>query len=305
MKTLEESIEYTTNKKKNQISRLENSHFHQSIEDLKLFLETGKGIGSSSLKIEYLGAWYHWNFIYKYLVDQEIKYDLLSASTYYNLECNNWCYFLGKWKENFKSATSFTKSIKHLGQMLYLGQKEDAIQYGYFLLKMLYGKQYDGWIVFPTHPWFLLELFCRWQNINLDYEKLNYPNNLGVYQSALDNWNTIDTQLLSDNIDSLTKFHIAQSDEDEQGNANDENGDGYDLEFTSADYFIFPIEILMWLAIRRDLGLPEYRASSQNKLMQMEINQLPTKKISKHEDTLIEKCKNKLMQENPDITFEL
>ncbi|MFI8605656.1 hypothetical protein ACIGCP_14420 [Cellulophaga baltica] len=111
--------------------------------------------------------------------------------------------------------------------------------------------------------------------------------------------------MLSDDIDSLTKFHIAQSDEDEQGNANDENGDGYDLEFTSADYFIFPIEILMWLAIRRDLGLPKYSASSQNKLMLMEINQLPTKKISKHEDALIEKCKNKLMQKNTDITFEL
>ncbi|WP_165750511.1 hypothetical protein [Cellulophaga sp. Z1A5H] len=305
MKTLKESIKFTLEKKTHQISKLKNSHFIEPIEELEAYLKDIEDDSFIGENYKYISIWNHWNFINDFISKNILNYNYLAKSTYYSLESNNYDFFIGELVQTYHSAISFTKSIKHLGQMLYLGQKENAIKYGNFLLKMLYGKQYNGWIVFPTHPWFMLALFCKWQNITLDYEKLNYPDNMGVYHNALDNWNTIDTQLLSNNIDSLSKFHITQSDEDELGNANDENGDGYDLEFTSADYFIFPVEILMWLAIRRDLGLPEYKPSSANKLMQLEINQLPSATIPMYKDALIQKCKNKLMQENSDITFKL
>lgn len=305
MKTLEEAIKYTTKKKNHQLSRLENSHFNEPIGELNDYLVDKESRSSVALNLEYLTTWYHWNFINEFVTNSKLDYNTLTLSTYYALECNNWEYSLGKLVETYDEATSLTKSVKHLAQMLYLGQKERAVQYGNLLLKMLYGKQYDGGSPFPTHPWFMLELFCKWQGKELEQVGTRYPDSLGVYQDALNYWNTTDTKLLSDIVDVLTKFHISQSDEDEQGTAEDENGDGYDLEFTSADYFIFPVEILMWLSIRKDLGLPDYTPSPDNKLMQMEINQLPKSPIAEPKDALIEKCKAKLKQENPDIDFKL
>ncbi|WP_271782003.1 hypothetical protein [Aquimarina algiphila] len=305
MKTLEESIEYTIEKKEYQTSTSKNSHFNEPNQDLKKFLINEKGRGSVALNFGYITTWYHWNFINDFVTNSKLDYNTLTLSTYYASECNNWEYSLGKLVETYDDATSLTNSVKHLAQMLYLGQKEKSISYGNLLLKMLYGKQYDGWITFPTHPWFMLELFCKWQGKELEQAGTRYPDSLGVYQEALNHWDTTDTQLLSDIVDTLTEFHIIQSDEDEQGTVNDENGDGYDLEFTRADYFIFPVEILMWLAIRRDLDLPDYIPSPNNKLMQMKINKLPNVIIPEYKDELVEKCKAKLKKDNPNIEFEL
>jgi hypothetical protein len=305
MKTLEEAIKYTIKKKKHQLSRLENSHFNEPIDELHDYLKNIEDDTSVALNFKYLTTWYHWNFINDFISKNNLKHNILATSNYYALECNNWEYFLGKVAETYDDATSLTESIKHVAQMLYLGQKERAVQYGNLLLKMLYDKQYDGGISFPTHPWFMLELFCKWQGKELEQAGTRYPDSLGVYQQALNHWDTADTQLLSDIVDTLTTFHIAQSDEDEQGTANDENGDGYDLEFTKSNYFIFPVEILMWLAIRKDIGLPDYTPSPDNKLMQMEINQLPKTPIPEYTDELIEQCKAKLKKDNPNITFEL
>ena len=306
MKTFLESKEYTKKKKAHQTGRLEYSFVTESVDALEEYLITGNKIaGSTKNEIDSLGTWNHWNFINNYVAINELEYALLVKATYYHIECNNWAFFLGKWREHVDFATSFTKSIKHLGQLLYLRQTERAIQYGKLLLKMLYGKQYKGWHVFPKHPWFMMELFCKWQNIELDYDKLNYPDSLGVYENTLQHWDTTDTELLSALIDKLSDFHIKQSSEYEQETEKDENGDGYDLEFTSADYFIFPIEILIWLAIRREMGLPEYEPSPKNELMQLEINRLPEKVVPWPTDELVEKCKAKLKADNPEIDFEL
>ncbi|WKX76200.1 hypothetical protein [Zobellia laminariae] len=302
MKTLEESVKYTIRKKEHQISRLENSHFNESYDSLNKFLTNEKGRGSVALRIEYLSTWYHWNFIHNFISNDKLHYNALAKSNFYALECNNWRFLLGELVETFDSAISLTTSIKHLAQMLYLGQKERAVAYGNLLLKMLYGKQYDGGMFFPTHPWFMLELFCKWQGKKLEQKGTRYPDSLGVYERALDNWNTEDIRLVSDIIDDLTKFHIAQSDEDV---TTDEHGNEFSPEFTKSNYFIFPVEILMWLSIRKDLGLPDYTPSPENKLMQMEINKLPEQSIPWPTDELVEKCKAKLKEDNPGVEFEL
>ena len=61
----------------------------------------------------------------------------------------------------------------------------------------------------------MLEIFCKWQKIELDYSKLNYPKDMGVYIEALKCWDTTDTTLLAKIINDLTDFHIAESDENE------------------------------------------------------------------------------------------
>ena len=301
MKNLEEAIKYTLEKKAFQIKDPYAS-YQKRIEDIQKYLIDEKSRTSAILNVNRLSTWYLWNFIYTFLKENKVDYTLLAKSTYYGVQSNNVEYLFGKLVETYDDAIPFTDSIKHLAQMLYLGWRDKAKAYGELVLKMLYGKQYDGWVTYPTHPWFMLEIYCKWQNITLDYDKLRYPESLGVYQKALDHWNTQDTQLLSTIIDELTEFRIQQSDEYVK---TDEYGNEFSPEFTSANYFIFAIEILMWLSIRRIMGLPEYTPSPENKLMQLEINKLPVQSIPYPKDELVQQVKTKLLTENPNIDFEL
>lgn len=305
MKSIEESITYTTDKKSYQLSKLLISHYQEPLGDLGRYLINDKKRGSVALNLGYLSTWYHWQFIYNFTHSHQISYNSLALSTYYALECNNWEYFLGKAVETYCDATALPDSMNHLAQMLYLGWEDKAILYGNFLVKMLYGKQYDGWVKIPVHPWFMLELFCRWQKIELNRRKLHYPDSLGIYENALSNWDTQDTGLLSIIIDKLSAFHIHQSDEYEHPEPDGGNCDGYHMEFSYSNYFIFPAEILFWLAIRRRLGLPGYQASAQNDLMNLEINQLPSSAFPYPRNDLVEQCKRKLMEDNSGVTFEL
>ncbi len=298
MKNLEEAIIYTRDKKKYQIDELKESFLEESISDMKNYINETGTLSGAIIGVGYLTTWYHWNFIDTFLTKHRVDYSLLSKRTILGVESNNIDFFLGEKIDTYDSAESFTNSIKHLAQMLYLGWEDKAVSYGDLLLNMLYGKQYKGWHSSQKHPWFMLELFCKWQGIALDYAQLRNPNDMGVYQKALDNWDTEDTQLLSTIIDDLTEFHIQQSDEYE-------HKDKYDGDFTDADYFIFPIEILMWLSIRRIMGLAEYNPSPKNQLMQMEINKLPTEIFPYHKDELVEQVKEKLLKENPTLKFEL
>ncbi|WP_395344250.1 hypothetical protein PN836_005575 [Ningiella sp. W23] len=302
MQTLEDSIAYTKRKKHFQLYGSDVDLLNKRITDLSRYLKGEETLGSVALNLDRLSTYYHWSFIELSVNTNTIEMSTLAKASYIAFETNNWYEFLGKKVAKYSSAVSFNTAVKHLGQLLYLGQYDKAKQYGNLLMKMLYGKQYDGGLVYPTHPWFMLELFCRWQGKALDKKGTRYPENLGVYQTALDNWDTGDTQLLSDIVDSLTEFHIAQSDEDV---TTDEYGNEFSPEFTSSNYFIFPIEILMWLAIRKHLGLPDYIASPSNELMSMPINQLPDTPVEWVKDDLVNQCKAKLKADNPDIEFAL
>jgi hypothetical protein len=302
MKNLSAALEYTKSKKISQLSKLEKSHYHGAISDLKGFLANNEDDSIIGLSFSQLTNWYHWKFIYCFIAGEGNSYTDLKNSTYFSLEANNFDYFIGKYAAQYNQAILFENSIKHLSQILYLGWDKEAIQYGQLLINMLYGKQYKGWYSDPIHPWFMLELFCKWQGLTLDKTKLSYPKDFGVYEKALHYWNSKDTNLVSSIIDELTEFHIQQSDEYVK---TDEFGNESSPEFSSSDYFIFPTEILMWLAIRKIIGLPKYEPSPQNELMQLEMNRLPEIVIAYPKNELVEQCKQKLLVDNPGITFEL
>ena len=65
------------------------------------------------------------------------------------------------------------------------------------------------------------------------------------------------------------------------------------------------LPLIRTTTVRRDLGLPEYKPSAKNELMQLEINKLPTTITPAPQDKLVEQCKAKLLKENPEYSFEL
>ncbi|MCS4533013.1 hypothetical protein [Neisseria montereyensis] len=300
MKNLTKSLVYTKQKKEYQLTELRESKREQPLQNLNLYLENEKGRGVPSLAFDRLSVWNHWNFINHYINNDSVDYNYLAKSTLFSIESNNWDFFIGKLVETYDSAVPLHKAVKVLGQMLYLGWREKAIEYGNFLLKNINSKHYKGGVSKPIHSWFMLELFCKWQKIELDREKLYYPSDLKIYKEVLDNWDTNDSNLLNKLVDKLSDFHINNSDEYVK---TDKNGNEFSPDFTSSDYFIFAIEILMWLFIRKDLGLVDY--TPDNELMTLKINQFPNQIIPYPKEEIVEQCKAKLKKENPTIEFDL
>jgi len=300
MKSLIEAIEYTKKKKEHQLSKLKQSFHDDVIVHFQEYINGLKNDSTIGLRLSKHSNWYLWLFLDEFVRNKKTTYNELALSTYLSIESNNWDITLGDLSTTYDSAIPFDRSIMHLGQLLYLGWYDEAEQYGNLLLKMLYGKQYNGWVVKPLYAWFVITLFCKWQKIELDKTKLKYPDQLDVYEDALANWDTTNQQQLDDIVDQLSAFHINQSDEDV---VTDEDGNEFSPEFTSSDYFIFPAEILAWLAIRKILGLSGYNGNDE--LMKLEINQLPSAVIEKPKDDLVDQCKRKLLEKHPNLKFRL
>ncbi|MCX2429256.1 hypothetical protein [Pedobacter sp. GR22-10] len=299
METLEAALKYTEKKKKFQL-RDNDIKLQDRKNALIEYINNQKDDSSVGLNFERLSNQYIWQFINNYVNTKNVDHDVLLLSTYYAIEANNWEYSLGMIAPTYDFAILFNYSTMHLGQLLYLGWIDQSKAYGNFLIKMLYSKHYTGGNAWAKHPWLIITLFCKWQNIVLDKSKLHYPEDMGVYQDAIDNWDTADTNLLDNLINQLCDFHIKNSDEDV---SMDEFGGENGPEFSSSDYFIFPVEILTWLAIRKQLGLPAY--TPKHELMRLEINQLSDTIIPFEENELVLKCKAKLANDNPGLTFEL
>jgi len=300
MRTFNETLKYSEKKKQHQVLKLKDSNLLESIDDLGGFLSDKKKRSTVGSRFEYISSWHIWAFLNEFFQNEKVNFDELALSTYFGVESNNWDFAVGKLSPNYDSAIPFDRSIMHLGQLLYLGWYDKAEKYGKLLLQMLYGKQYNGWVIKPLYAWFVITLFCKWQKIELDKTELKYPDQLGVYEEALANWDVIDQRQLNDIVEKLSAFHIAQSDEDV---VTDEDGNEFSPEFTSSDYFIFPAEILAWLAIRKTVGLSGYNGNDE--LMKLEINQLPSAVIEKPKNELVDKCKRKLLEDNPGLQFEM
>jgi hypothetical protein len=294
MQSLKDLEKYTLNKKKHQLDKKD--YFETTpIQKIRSFIQDNEDDTSVSLAFDFISTWHHADFIFSFLKNRNAQYEKNAISTCYAIESNLWDYFLGKKYPAYDEAILFHISIKHMSQALLLGWDRLGISYGKLLLKMLYGKQYKGWHPVYKHPWFMLEIFCKWQNIRLDYTKLNYPEDMGIYQDVIDNWDTKDTDLLSRLVNRMVQFHIEQSDEYEYNNRTP--------DFSSSDYFIYAIEILLWLNIRERMELPDYLPD--NELMKLPVNNWYTQKTEIPVIELIKSAKSKLVKNYPGIEFEI
>ena len=297
MKTIKTLVDYTKSKKKYQLEK-KDYFYIEPIKDIEEYIRNGKSVAGIGLALDFISSWFHYNYIYFFLTTTDSAANDLSSlakSTLLGIEANNWDFFLGKNHEKYYSAIPFQNAIKHFSQALLLGWETLAVNYGKLLIKMLYGKQYKGWHSAYKHAWFMLEIFCKWQGIELDYSRLNYPEDMKVYAQALQHWDTNDSELLSKLVNELVDFHIAESDEYERKN--------HIPDFSSADYFIFPVEILLWLNIRERMNFAKY--TPNNDLLKMSINNWQIQKVAIPVIEVVEKAKTKLLSEYPNTHFDL
>ena len=297
MKTIKTLVDYTKSKKKHQLEK-KDYFYIEPIKDIEEYIRNEKSVAGIGLALDFISSWFHYNYIYSFLTTTDSAANDLSSlakSTLLGIEANNWDFFLGKNHEKYYSAIPFQNAIKHFSQALLLGWDTLAVNYGKLLIKMLYGKQYKGWHSAYKHAWFMLEIFCKWQGIELDYSRLSYPEDMKVYAQALQHWDTNDNELLSKLVNELVDFHIAESDEYERKN--------HIPDFSSADYFIFPVEILLWLNIRERMNFAKY--TPNNDLLKMSINNWQIQKVAIPVIEVVEKAKTKLLSEYPNTHFDL
>ena len=294
MNSLEKSFSYTKEMMAHKIKTMEESHFKRATQKIDNYIKGNAYDTVIGTRLSSLSSWYLWNFINEFSQSGKIEYDLLARSTYYGISANKWAYSIGQCSTHYDGALLFSDSSMHLAQLVCLGLSQETARYCSLLTKMLNGKQSNMFPDNPTFPWFILDLYLRSNNASIE-DSWKYPTEMGIYERTLENWDTCDKALFEKLLIDLCDFHVSQSDEYEY--------DGNLLEFSSAQYFLFPPEILMWIRLRHNRGL-YVGHPNLHPLLQLKINNLPLNSFEMPADSLVTRCFNKLHKDNPSVNFE-
>ena len=308
MKALKDSLEYTKEMMSHKMQTMKSLFEESAFYDIKEYLYNGGDdtlVGSS---LGRLSNWNLWCYLDEFLNKQKNTLDLLVKSVFYGIWANKWEYVLGLIYKPYDEAVLFKNSSAHLALLVFLGYYGEATNYSNLLNSMLNNKQLSSFSDYPLYPWFIFDLYMRSQG-EIISGKWNKPKQI-LYEEVLKNWNNPDSIQTDKLIVQMCEMHIRESDEYTQTSSsiNDDSFIHTDsesrefLEFSSADYFIFPIEILMWLKIRKNNGL--YIKNDIHPLLMLDINQMPTQNlVVPAMDNLLKECISKLQKDNPEIKF--
>lgn len=144
------------------IKTMEESHFKRATQKIDNYIKGNAYDTVVGTRLSSLSSWYLWNFINEFTQSGKIEYDLLARSTYYGISANKWAYSIGQYSTHYDGALLFSDSSMHLAQLVCLGLSQEAITYCSLLTKMLNGKQFKMFPDNPTFPWFILDLYLRY-----------------------------------------------------------------------------------------------------------------------------------------------
>lgn len=260
--------------------------YDKRVNEIKNKLESGGILKAIFRQYDYLNNWYSSNFVY----------DMLS-----------------------KGITSFrTDLVKNGYQVLLVSDKLTEIylnsnppylsfdRVGYWLANCVIQKWYmeaeklidivnrglstnlKGGLDFKPAAWFILEIMNKGYDRNIDLKQFNYPKNMGVYQRAIDHWDTQDLNIMNNIISELCDYHL------ENATYGDPN-DNLKIQFSNPSWFVYTFEILNWLSIREMKGLDNPSAFN-HPLMSIALNKLPKDTFPMPEDELFNKVMHKLNQ---------
>ncbi len=97
--------------------------------------------------------------------------------------------------------------------------------------------------------WFLLELYCKINYKEFNRDNADYPESMVPYNQVVEKWDTRDLVEVDKLVYLMGDTHLAGAKEPTDDN------DEYS-EFEDSNTWLFPYEILTWLAYRTKAGLP-------------------------------------------------
>ncbi|MFH6951369.1 hypothetical protein ACHRV6_22970 [Flavobacterium sp. FlaQc-51] len=233
----------------------------KKIEEELMFEKIRKSI---RLPFEYLDNWYSNNFVYELLTNESTHYKTLAvANAYYNIVVAD---KLSKLYFNNPPSLLFDKVAYWLANCLSQKRYKESEIILEIVNEGLDSILLKGGLDFKPAAWFIIEIANKGYGIGVDYEGFNYPESMGVYQEALDNWYTTDIDKLDSIVTKLCEFHL------ENATYGDEE-DTISIQFDNARKFVYVFEILAWLSIRDMKGLQNPEKFS-HPLMHLELNKL-------------------------------
>ncbi len=153
-----------------------------------------------------------------------------------------------------------------ISYLIITGHKKEAAEASEVVVGALKTPFLNGGSDWYTHPWFLLQLICRWQNVEVDLEGCDVPSDMGVYNAVLSQWDTTDVETVQALVNQMASYHMDTA-------RSDRNDDEIN-DFGDSDFWFFPYEILTWLRIREEMGLPNPEAF-EHPLMQQPLAAMP------------------------------
>ncbi len=288
----ENKIEETKEELKGWFDRSEN-YLEIRIKGINEELSESKIMPSVIVEFKLLDHLYSNTFIYEYLTKNISRYKAKAATNGYNIIIL--AKEIGKVYPN-PSHLMFDDAVYWFANCLTMKWYDksktllDILNEGFSTPMLKRG------IDVKIASWFIIEIANRGYDIAHDLTQYNYPESLGVYQRALDHWDTQDLRLLDEIVTELCEFHLSQAsygDESEDAGFNDP----FFLQFSDAKYFVYVFEILSWLSIREMKGLANPQDFT-HPLMQLELNKLPQTVSPATSDELFDKVIQKLRTQN-------
>jgi len=99
-----------------------------------------------------------------------------------------------------------------------------------------------------TVSWFILELYSKVINKEINHKNASYLTQMKLYTKVLEKWDTKDVTEVQHLVQLLAEYHLKQV-------IQLEGTDRYYYEFGDDFKWLFPYEILVWLKLREKAGL--------------------------------------------------
>ncbi len=234
---------------------------------------------------ESLDNWYNNNFIYDMLTKNQSDLRGIAAANGYQI-----LVLADKFAEIYSNnppSLSFDKVAYWLSNCLLQKWYNESRNLIKIINNGLSTEMLEGGWEIKSASWFILEIANRGFGIDADFSKFNYPNDMGCYQEAIDNWNTHDARQVDSIITKLCEFHLENATYGEEETTPD-------IQFGDSAWFVYAFEILAWLSVREKIGL-ENPIEFTHSLMHIELNKLPNTIVPMPSIELFNKVLTKLV----------
>jgi len=264
----------------------EEFHFKEPFNQIEIILAALKVQKSVIVDLKALNNWYGNKFIYRALAENDLATQpVFFASSYYIAVIAD-LFALGY--PGNPPKIQFTDMAMFLANCLQAKWYDKSYEVIDIINKGLSTKFLNGGLHFAKAAWFIVAIANKAFDIKADYTSYKYPATLGVYQQALDKWNTTDLHELDNIVTEMCEYHLSQADFKEEAI----------LEFSFVKEFVFAYEILAWLSAREKMGLRN-PGSFTHPLMQLPINKLHVQPIPFNNIESFDEILRRLKEEFP------
>lgn len=264
----------------------EDFHFKEPSNQIEVILTEPKVQKAVMVDLKTLNNWYGNKFVYRALEENDLSAQpVFFASSYYVAVIAD-IFALGY--PGNPPKVLFTDLALFLANCLQAKWYDKSHEVIDIINKGLATKFLKGGLNYAKAAWFITEIANKAFDITADYSSYKYPGTLGVYQPALDKWNTTDLAELDNIVSEMCDYHLSQADFNEET----------PLEFSFVKEFVFTYEILAWLSVREKMGIKNPESFS-HPLMQLSVNKLPAQPIPFNNIKSFDAILKKLKEEFP------